>query len=426
MLDYARRLVPHDDWRAAPPGAAVHPVNIAPADAAGFHRNAHLTGTRLGVRHFFESKLFIFFEDEGFHMVQSRQVRTIGHYGQACREASPPVPDSASTPIRFLCESAKSRNQPRCCATFVLIVGLLLGLTCSGIGAGRYYEVSYAASARTNELRVGVSFTLWVPDGVGAIRAVIVHQHGCGAGACQGGATAAYDLHWQALAKKWHCALLGPSYHQADNQDCTLWSNPANGSERSFLAALDEFALKTGHRELATVPWCLWGHSGGGYWAGEMQLRYPERIVAVWQRSGAARFFREKDPAELPEAVYQVPVMCNPGVKEQSDRFARIWEGMLELTRAFRAKGAPVGFAPDPRTSHECGDSRYLAIPFFDACLQMRLPRKRGEKLRPVDMKQAWFAPLFGTEALPASKRQGNIDEALWLPNSRVASAWAE
>jgi hypothetical protein len=38
---------------------------------------------------------------------------------------------------------------------------------------------------------------------------VIVHQHGAGGQASKGGETAAYDLHWQALAKKWDGALLG-------------------------------------------------------------------------------------------------------------------------------------------------------------------------------------------------------------------------
>ena len=331
-----------------------------------------------------------------------------------------------SLPNRALSEPLKDRNQVSMLRQLVAAVSVLMLCTSSGLGAGIYHEVSYPPSQHTNELSLGVTFTLWIPDRVGAIRAVIVHQHGCGTGACQGGATAAHDLHWQALARKWHCALLGPAYRQLDNQDCTLWSNPVNGSERAFLMALDELAAKTGHPELATVPWCLWGHSGGGYWAGEMQLRHPERVVAVWQRSGAARFFREKDPDPILEAALEVPVMCNPGIKEKTDRFARIWEGMVDLARSYRAHGAPASLAPDPRTSHECGESRYLAIPFFDACLEMRLPARTGDKLRPVDMKRAWLAPLLGTNAMPAAKYQGPIEQAIWLPDAKVAKAWVE
>ena len=42
----------------------------------------------------------------------------------------------------------------------------------------------------------------------------------------------------------------------------------------------------SGHTELSKVPWALWGHSGGGHWAGGMSLLYPEREVACWLRSG--------------------------------------------------------------------------------------------------------------------------------------------
>src|SRR5208283_3911996 len=110
------------------------------------------------------------------------------------------------------------------------------------------------------------------PDGVTTLRGVIVHQHGCGAGACKGGATAAYDLHWQALAKKWDCALLGPSYHVLNEGDLgkagsTFWFDPRRGSDKAFLKGLDDLAAKSSHPEMAKVPWVLWGHSAGAGWA---------------------------------------------------------------------------------------------------------------------------------------------------------------
>ncbi len=98
------------------------------------------------------------------------------------------------------------------------------------------------------------------------------------------------------------------------------------------------------------------------------------------------------------------------------------------MFRAYRVRGAPIGLAPDPRTAHECGDSRYLAIPFFDACLAMRLP-ERGSKtqaLRPIDKGQAWLALPLGERAEPAESYQGEKSEAVWLPNERVARAWQE
>ncbi len=108
------------------------------------------------------------------------------------------------------------------------------------------------------------------------------------------GATAAYDLHWQALAKKWDCALLGPSYHVLNEKtDITpggseLWFDPRRGSEKAFLKALDDLAAKSEHPEMKTIPWVLWGHSGGGFWSDVMTTLHPDRVVAVWMRSGTA------------------------------------------------------------------------------------------------------------------------------------------
>ena len=52
------------------------------------------------------------------------------------------------------------------------------------------------------------------------LRGLVVHQHGCGEGSCKSGLTGAFDLHWQALAKKHGCALLSPVYEQPEKANC--------------------------------------------------------------------------------------------------------------------------------------------------------------------------------------------------------------
>src|SRR5438034_1293842 len=76
-------------------------------------------------------------------------------------------------------------------------------LTGSAWAGGTYYEVTYPPSKESGGLQMAVTYTLWVPDGATKLRGIIVHQHGCGTGANKAGITAAYDLHWQALARKW-------------------------------------------------------------------------------------------------------------------------------------------------------------------------------------------------------------------------------
>ncbi len=299
-------------------------------------------------------------------------------------------------------------------------------------GSGHYVIVDYPASTAAGELQIAVTYTLWIPDGVQTLRGIIVHQHGAGTTASIEGSTAAYDLHWQALAKKRDCALLGPSYHVLNEKTddspggSQLWFDPRRGSDKTFLKALSDFAAKSGHREIETVPWTLWGHSGGGIWSDVMATLHPERVVAMWLRSGTA--FRSRTnfpPVAAPEALYAIPTICNPGVQETN---AGAWSGSMGTFESRRAKGAPVGFAADPLTGHWCGNSRYLAIPYLDACLAMRLPDKgsKDQKLKPVDMSQAWLVPPLGGTASPVAAFQGDPSKAVWLPNEDVARKWME
>lgn len=301
-------------------------------------------------------------------------------------------------------------------------------------GDGQYLKVEYPPSTNADKLQLGVIYTLWIPEGVKTVRGVIVHQHGAGIPAAKSGLAAAYDLHWQALAKKWDCVLLAPSYEVlTDKTDdspggAQLWFDPRRGSEKTFLKALKDFAAQSGHPEIDTVPWVLWGHSGGAIWSDIMSTLHPDRVAAMWLRSGSAFMWSTKtnfSELEVPDAVYSIPTMCNPGALEKG---TAPYIGTLATFKNYRAHGAPIAFAPDPLTGHWCGNSRYLAIPFFDACLAMRLPDKSSadQTLKPVDMADAWLAPLLGDTAVPAADYHGNPNEAVWLPNETIAKDWME
>ncbi|HVY75029.1 MAG TPA: hypothetical protein VG890_09380 [Puia sp.] len=300
---------------------------------------------------------------------------------------------------------------------------------------GSYWRVDYPASTAKGELQIAVTYQIWIPDGVKKIRAVIIHQHGAGTTAANAGRTASEDLQWQALAAKWDCALLGPSYHVLNERidDSTgsaeLWFDPRRGSDRALLRALRQLGGESGHPELADAPWCLWGHSGGGIWSDIMTMLYPERVIAVWLRSGTAFMFRGMkefaQPDTIPGALYRIPIVCNPGIKENKNR---VGIGNLATFKEYRAAGGLVCFAEDPLSGHDCGYSRSLAIPFFDACLSMRLPDSKNcyAPLKPIDTTKAWLGSLTDKTAYPAKEYKGNSAEAVWLPNERIAKDWME
>ena len=65
--DFSRGFVSHDDRRNAPAGAAVHAVNVAPANPAGPHAHEDFVGLQVGHGKVLEREAAIFFEDERFH-----------------------------------------------------------------------------------------------------------------------------------------------------------------------------------------------------------------------------------------------------------------------------------------------------------------------------------------------------------------------
>lgn len=298
-----------------------------------------------------------------------------------------------------------------------------------------YYRVRYEPSTKKGELLYGVNYTVWIPKDVKTLRGVIVHQHGCGEGSCKSGLTGAYDLHWQALAKKHDCALLSPSYEQPDKADCQMWCDPRNGSDAAFQKCLVDLGAKSGHPELGKVPWALWGHSGGGHWAGGMVLLHPERVAGAWLRSGVPLL--KADPKrtsikayDLPAAALKVPMMCNLGTKEgvtlKSGPFAGVWPANEVFFHEVRSRDGLIGVAIDPHSSHDCGNQRYLAIPWLDACLSARLPKKNGDPLHSMPTEPAWLALPTGTEAVPAAKFAGDSSKAGWLPSESAARAWMQ
>lgn len=298
-----------------------------------------------------------------------------------------------------------------------------------------YYRVRYEASQEPGQLIFPVNYTIWIPPGVKQLRGVIVHQHGCGEGSCKSGLTGAFDLHWQALARKHDCALLAPAYEQPDKADCQMWCDPRNGSGAAFEKCLVDFAELSQHPELAKAPWALWGHSGGGHWAGGMLLMHPERVAAAWLRSGVPLL--KADPARsgikahaLNKAALQVPVMCNLGTKEgvtvKDDRFSGVWPANEEFFGEVRSQGGLIGVAVDPLSSHDCGNQRYLAIPWLDACLSARLPKSSGEPLQAMPTDDAYLAEPTGSVAVPAAKFTGDPLKAGWLPSESIGRLWMQ
>jgi hypothetical protein len=169
-----------------------------------------------------------------------------------------------------------------------------------------------------------------------------------------------------------------------------------------------------------------------------MVLLHPERIAAAWLRSGVPPVKAAENkpaPYTISEAALGVPVMCNLGTKEgvtvKEGRFAGVWPGNEVFFTEMRGRGALIGVAVDPLTAHECGNQRYLAIPWLDACLTARLPEQNGASLKPMPPVDAQLAPLYlgvgePIAPVPAASFSGPREKSVWLPNAAIGQAWAQ
>ncbi len=313
----------------------------------------------------------------------------------------------------------------RSCLIFVLVVAGTLFRA----GAQDVESVHYPASSQVGAFPFESSFHVWISPETKLVRAVIVHQHGCGDGAENSGETAALDLHWRALAKKHDAALVSPHY-SAQDAECRLWCDPRNGSGEVFLQAIHDLALITKHPEMENAPWCLWGHSGGGFWASLMLEKYSNRILGIFCRSGTAAsawMSGEVKAPVYPPAAYQVPMVINPGLQERDDvRFKGAWTTSTQFFNFFRSRGAPVAFAPDPFSGHDCRNSRLMAIPFFDACLGQRLPMRDGQPLS-IGAGKGWLGEwTTGAIKPPGAMSETDARTLSWLPDAASARAFSE
>lgn len=279
---------------------------------------------------------------------------------------------------------------------------------------GKIYVITQISEHYTFD---SARYTVFIPDGVEWLQAVYVHQHGC---TMEGrGASSAYDLQYQAFAKKWKLAIVGTDLYSAKG-NCHDWRNPESGSGPALIKTLREIGKISGHPEQADLPWLLWGHSGGGYWALSMLRQYPERILAVFGYSPAF------EPGPYTRAAYKVPVMMRHAGPE-GDAFC--WQTSVKEFGKLRSAGGYASIAYTPYQNHNYSYVRYMAIPFSEAVMRQRLPVKPGSgyaDMRAMDLSKAWLGDtltynIYQDRAYPDDKMS-----AAWFPDSATAVRWRE
>jgi dienelactone hydrolase len=293
-------------------------------------------------------------------------------------------------------------------ALFALIAAVVIALPAvAQTPAGTVLEETVAPGRNYDK----AEFKLWLPGGVALVRAIallVPGSNGDGRGQVD-------DPVWQAFAAHHKLALIGVRLTDKPHEQSFIeeYVNVSQGSGQALLDAVNAFAARAKHPELAGAPFLLWGMSAGGEFNYEFVAWKPERVVAFVVNKGNIYY-----TALAPKAARSVPGILFTGGKDLEFRTNTI-TGLFAVNR--RA-GALWALAEEPNAAHVVGRSRDVALVLFEDALALRLGD--GSTLNPVaeksgflgDIKAKTFQPI-GDAAVP------NYPTA-WLPTARVAGAW--
>ena len=259
-------------------------------------------------------------------------------------------------------------------------------------------------------------YGVYLPGLKGSIRGVLVLQHGCGME--QFGITKPYDLQYRAFARKWNLAVVETALYG----NCGGWRDPASGSGPALLKVLKDVAAGTGHNELITVPWLLWGHSGGGYWVLGMVKTYPERIMAAVCYSPAF------DPQwEYPFAVSKIPLLTrHAGKNDSNNGDGRCQATSINTFAKLRKLDAPASIVLNESQNHNHSYLRYMAIPFYEAVMKQRMPRPGKSTMKDLDRSLAWLGDTANLQLYKASTYSGDKKGLCVFPDENSARIWKE
>jgi poly(3-hydroxybutyrate) depolymerase len=255
-------------------------------------------------------------------------------------------------------------------------------------------------------------FRFWAPPGDGPLRAVLVLNPGSNGD----GRPQAADTVWQAFATKHRLAIVATRFTDKPHEQGFFedYIAVSKGSGDAFLAALGHFAERSGHPEVASAPFLLWGMSAGGQFNYEFVAWKPERVIGFVVNKGGVYY-----SALLSRDARRVPGILFTGGKDLEFRTNTI-NGLFAVNRRGSALWA---LAEEPNAGHIVGRSRDVAMVLFEELLALRLPAS-GTTLVTLEEKSGFLGDLKAkTFAALGDGRVPNYPTA-WLPTERVAKAW--
>lgn len=153
-----------------------------------------------------------------------------------------------------------------------------------------------------------------------------------------------------AFARRFRIALLlhghCPGKTVEDHNDMNM--DPSKGLGRALFAALDQFAINSGHRELASIRLIFLGFSGAGPLSARFVASYPNRVLAAVLSSTGHYEPLGLDTVELNNKSLRVPELMIAGSADTVSGTTRPYRYFENIEIAVRR--GPLSFKTDLRT----------------------------------------------------------------------------
>ena len=255
-------------------------------------------------------------------------------------------------------------------------------------------------------------FRFWAPPDPGPLQAIAVLVPGSNGD----GRAMAEDTVWQSFARSHHLALVACHFKDKTHPQSFIeaYVNVSQGSGQALVNAVDAFAARSKHPELATAPFLMWGMSAGGQFNYEFVAWKPDRVAAFVVNKGGIYF-----SALLSPESRAVPGILFIGGK---DLESRIWT-ISGLFAVNRRGGALWALAEEPAAAHIVGKSRDMALEFYDDILPMRIGGPGGT-LKPIPEKSGFIGDLKAKTFMAIGDTKPPTEPNSWLASERVARAW--
>jgi poly(3-hydroxybutyrate) depolymerase len=293
-------------------------------------------------------------------------------------------------------------------AAIALLIGFLIPHPAAAQApAGTVLEETVAPGRNYDQAQ----FKLWLPNDAAPVQAIallVPGSNGDGRGQVD-------DPVWQAFAVKHKLALVGVRLTDKPHDQGFIeeYVNVSQGSGQALLDAVNAFAARAKHPELATAPFLLWGMSAGGEFNYEFVCWKPERVVAFVVNKGNIYY-----TALAPKAARSVPGILFTGGKDLEFRTSTI-TGLFAMNRR---GGALWALAEEPSAAHVVGRSRDVAMVLFEDVLALRLAGGAG--LKEVSEKSGFLGDIKAKTFQALGEDKVPNYPTAWLPTARVAERW--